>query len=106
MGHFRWVGGGPPKKVAQNVLKHALVLEILSSDKFLSVGGGGGGVKNKSCSEYAETCSHFGIFEMQWFLFSEKVYAKVYNHHTNQIRRSALEAARLKIIKLRTSMKY
>ena len=42
-----WGGGSPKKKkVAQNLLKHALVLEFLKFDqkKFLS-GGGGGGVK-------------------------------------------------------------
>ena len=38
-------GGGSPrkkKKVAQNLLKHALILEFLKSDKKFSVGGGGG----------------------------------------------------------------
>ena len=33
-------GGGPPGKVAQNELKHILVLEFLRSDDFR--GGGGG----------------------------------------------------------------
>ena len=32
--------GGPPKKVAQNELKHISVLEFLRSDDF-PVGGGG-----------------------------------------------------------------
>ena len=60
-------GGGVPrgekKKVAQNLLKHALVLEFLKSGIFF------GGVKKKSCSEFAETCSRFGIFEIRQFFF-------------------------------------
>ena len=28
-------------------------------------GGGGGGSKNKSCSEWWQTCSRFGIFEIR-----------------------------------------
>ena len=54
----RWVilggwpsgGGGPPKKkkkVAQNLLKHALILEFLKSDKIFFAGWGGGGPKIK-----------------------------------------------------------
>ena len=35
---FSWGGGGPQKKVAQNELKHILVLEFLRYDHFL--GGG------------------------------------------------------------------
>ena len=35
-------GGSPKIKVAQTVLRHALVLEFLSSDDFLRVGGGRG----------------------------------------------------------------
>ena len=31
---------------------------------------GGGGPPQKSCSECAETCSHFGIFESRWLFFS------------------------------------
>ena len=41
MGHFRWLAGlniiiflGLKREVAQNVLKHALVLEFLKSGKF------------------------------------------------------------------------
>ena len=34
-------GGGPPKKVAQNDMKHILVLEFLRSDGFLGVMGWG-----------------------------------------------------------------
>ena len=41
MGHFRHGGGGSKIKVAQNVLKHALVLEFLKSDKIFCSGGGG-----------------------------------------------------------------
>ena len=43
MGHFRWVAGGVPrkkKKVAQNLLKHALVLEFLKSGKIFRWWGG------------------------------------------------------------------
>ena len=82
----KFSGGGEKIKVAQNVLKHALVLEFFKSEKkscsdfdetyshfrifkirdifFL-----GGGSKNKSCSECAETCSRFGIFEIWQKLF-------------------------------------
>ena len=35
-------GGGSPKKVAQNDMKHILVLEFLRSNDFLQVVGGGG----------------------------------------------------------------
>ena len=50
MGHFRWVarwGGGSPekKKVAQNLLKHALVLEFFEIRQNFFTGWGGGGVK-------------------------------------------------------------
>ena len=37
-------GGSPPKKVAQNELKHILVLEFLRSDDFV---GGGPSVRYK-----------------------------------------------------------
>ena len=83
---------------------------------------GGGGVprkKKKSCSEFAETCSSFGIFEIRQknvpggggsknnscsecaetalvleFLKSGKIFEKVYRHltdrhHSENIRRSA-----------------
>ena len=65
-----WGGQGegriPKTIVSQNVLKHALILECLSSDTIFQWGGGGGGLgsKNKSCSECAETCSRFGNFEI------------------------------------------
>ena len=58
--------GGSQTKVAWNVLKHALVLEFLKSNKCFCFGGS----QKRSCSECAETCSRFGIFEIQQiFLF-------------------------------------
>ena len=39
--------GVSKKKVAQNLLKHALVLEFLKSDKKISSGWGGGGLQKK-----------------------------------------------------------
>ena len=61
--NFLFKGGGClKKKKSWNVLKHALVLEFLKSEKKLF--GGGGGATKKSCSECAETCSHFGFFEI------------------------------------------
>ena len=50
-------------KVAQNVLKHALILQFLKSNKKICCWGGGGKTI-KSCSECAETYSGFGIFEI------------------------------------------
>ena len=40
------VGGNPPKKVAQNELKHILVSEFLRSDDFLGALEGVGGLKS------------------------------------------------------------
>ena len=37
------LGGGPKIKVAQNGMKHGLVLEFLRSDEIFKIGGGGGG---------------------------------------------------------------
>ena len=52
-----WGGGrGLKRKVAENVLKHALILEFLKSEKKLFQQG----FLKKSCS-----CSHFGIFKIQ-----------------------------------------
>ena len=63
---FPVAGGGSQKKVAQNLLKHSLALEFSKSDKKkIPIGGGGGFVKKKSCSECAETCSGFGFFEIR-----------------------------------------
>ena len=59
---FSVVGGGGQKiKVVQNVLKHALILEFLKSNEFVFWGGG---AKNESSSDWSETCSRFGIFEI------------------------------------------
>ena len=66
MGHFRWGVPRKKKKVAQNLLKHALILEFLKSDKKKFRLGGS---KNKSCSECVETCSCFGIFEIRQIFF-------------------------------------
>ena len=58
-----WGGGGVPKiKVDQNGMKHGLVLEFLRSDEIFKMEGGS---KNQSCSEWRETWSRFGIFEIR-----------------------------------------
>ena len=43
---------------------------VLSQIPFTMEGGGGGvlGSQNQSCSEWCETWSHFGIFEIWWHL--------------------------------------
>ena len=48
-------------KVAQNVLKHALVLEFLKSDKFFFLGGGGC-QKIKVAQNVLKHALFFGIF--------------------------------------------
>ena len=41
------VGGGPKIKVAQNGVKHGLVLEFLRSDEIFEIGGGEGEIRQK-----------------------------------------------------------
>ena len=57
------LGGDQKIKVDQNGVKHGLVLEFLRSDEIFKMGGGS---KNQSCSEWHETWSCFGIFEIRW----------------------------------------
>ena len=61
-------GGSPPKKVAQNELKHILVLEFLRYDHFL----GGGGVRKVNGATSKQASIHTS------------------GHHSDQISRSAL----------------
>ena len=66
-GHFRWVSGkagkkNPKKLGAQTYVKPNLVFFSFS---VVMAGGGGSSKKKKKCSEFAETCSCFGIFEIR-----------------------------------------
>ena len=64
------------------------------------LGGGGGGSKNQSCSEWHETWSRFGIFEIRWNFrnlvrkvngaTSKQARQHTSGHHSDQISRSAL----------------
>ena len=85
--------GGPKNESCSDVLKHALTLEFLRSNENSFWGGGAqewrllrmcwnlllfwnflrsdnifcwGGPKNESCSECAEACARFGLFEIRW----------------------------------------
>ena len=43
------LGGGPKIKVAQNGVKHGLVLEFLRSDEIFEIWAGGGGEIRQKC---------------------------------------------------------
>ena len=74
------VGGVPrkkKKKVAQNLLKHALVLEFLKSDEIFSQWGGGG----QKIKVVQNVLKHALVLE---FLKSGKIFEKVYRHLTDR----------------------
>ena len=84
--------GGSQKQVAQNLLKHALILEFSKSDKFYFQGGGGGGGGSKE--KLFRMCWNMLSFWNFWNQRKKKNFMKKFTdrHHSDQIRGSAWEA--------------
>ena len=60
---LRWGGGSKKSKLLRNAWSMVLFWNFWDPMKFW---GGVGGSKNQSCSEWRETWSRFGIFEIWW----------------------------------------
>ena len=73
------MGGPRKKKVAQNLLKHALVLEFLRSDKFFFWWGGGG----QKIKVAQNVLKHALVLE---FLKSGKFFEKVYRQTDTKVK--------------------